>query len=71
MKLGELALVIGVRENTLSQWETGARSPKVSFIPKITAALNCTADELLGIGPVGPAGPASCGEENKRRSEIC
>jgi len=66
----ELSGKIGVAISTVAMWETGKSFPKTSMLPKLTQVLNCTADELLGIGQSGPAGSASCGEENERRGEI-
>lgn len=45
----ELASVIGVKPNTVSQWESGARQPRAELLPKIASFLCCTVDELLGI----------------------
>ena len=43
----ELAMQIGVHTSTLSQWENGHFSPKVSSIQKICEVLNVSEAELL------------------------
>ena len=43
----ELADQIGVNQSTLANWESGTRSPNVSMLKKLAAALHCTVDELL------------------------
>lgn len=45
----DLAIRVGVKRNTVCQWETGSRQPRVELLPKIAAILGCTVDELLGI----------------------
>ena len=45
----ELAVMMGVKHNTISQWESGVRQPKVKDLPKLAEILDCTTDELLGI----------------------
>lgn len=44
----ELAEQMGVKRNTISQWETGSRHPDHNKIPDLAAALGCTIDELYG-----------------------
>lgn len=43
----ELANKLGVRANTLSQWEAGTRNPKIELLPRLAEILGCTVDELL------------------------
>ena len=45
----ELADKIGVAQNTICQWETGARRPNLDMLVRLTEVFGCTADELLGI----------------------
>jgi len=45
----DLAVRVGVKRNTVCQWETGSRQPRVELLPKIAAILECSVDELLGI----------------------
>ena len=45
----DLAVRVGVKRNTVCQWETGSRQPRVELLPKIASILGCTVDELLGI----------------------
>lgn len=46
-KAKDLAKVIGVEESREIKWETGASAPRLSLIPTIAAALDCTVEELL------------------------
>lgn len=43
----ELAEKIGVKQNTISQWENGLRKPDLCSLKKLSEALNCTIDELI------------------------
>lgn len=43
----ELAKRMGVRANTVNQWESGIRHPDVMLAPKLADVLGCTLDELL------------------------
>lgn len=43
----ELSSLVGVSQNTLAQWETGARKPNIIFLKKLAIKLNCTTDDLL------------------------
>ncbi len=42
----ELAILVGVQQNTVSQWESGKRNPSSSILPRLADALGCTIDEL-------------------------
>ena len=44
----KLAETMGVKRNTISQWETGSRHPDHDKIPALAAALGCSIDELYG-----------------------
>lgn len=46
----ELARRLGIRQNTITQWESGRRSPRVSEITRLADAVECTLDELLREG---------------------
>lgn len=50
MTQNQLAETVGVKQNTVSQWESGVRKPDISMIITISTILGCTVDELLGIG---------------------
>lgn len=43
----ELAHAVGVSQNTISQWESGNRSPSISMLKRLAFVLECTADILL------------------------
>ena len=43
----ELANILGVSQNTVSQWESGDRSPSISILKQLTTILECSADILL------------------------
>ena len=47
----EFAQILGVRQNTLSTWETGRYEPDGEMLKKIAAALNVSVDYLLGGDP--------------------
>ena len=46
----QLAMNIGVTEAVISNWETGKNRPNVDVLKKLCAALEVSADELLGTG---------------------
>ncbi len=43
----DLADKIGVRSNTVSQYELGKREPSIPILKKIAEVLNCTVDDLI------------------------
>lgn len=45
----QIADSLGVEPNTISQWESGAREPRVPQLVKLAELFDCTVDELLGI----------------------
>lgn len=45
----ELADMLGVKQGTVSNWESGDRKPDIFMLKKISTILNCTTDELLTI----------------------
>ena len=45
----QIADSLGVEPNTVSQWESGAREPRIYLLQKLAGLLGCTVDELLGI----------------------
>lgn len=47
MSQKELSLQLGVNQNTISQWETGVRTPRTDKLPLLSQVLGCTTDELL------------------------
>lgn len=47
LKQMDLALKLGIKSNTLSQYETGDRNPSVEMLAKIAKVLDCTVDELI------------------------
>ena len=51
----ELAERVGVAQNTICQWENGARRPNIDMLIRLTEIFGCTADELLGIDQRKPA----------------
>lgn len=42
----KLAGILGIASNTLSQYETGARSVPAALLPAIAAALHCKIEDL-------------------------
>lgn len=49
----ELAELVHVKQNTVSQWESGKRQIPSSILPVIAQVLGCTIDELFGRAPPG------------------
>lgn len=47
LKQKDLASMIGVKTNTISQYELGKRNPNPDILKKIARVLNCTIDDLL------------------------
>lgn len=47
IRQAELASSLGVSQNTVSQWETGTRVPRVDMLKKIAILFGCTVDDLL------------------------
>lgn len=43
----EIAISLGVSQNTISQWETGERLPRADKLPLLAKILDCTVDDLL------------------------
>ncbi|MGE4276324.1 MAG: helix-turn-helix transcriptional regulator [Lawsonibacter sp.] len=44
----QLAKLIGVAQNTISNWENGKREPSCAELIKLSFHLDCTVDELIG-----------------------
>lgn len=49
----ELAQRIGVTQSTVSEWESGAKFPRVTNLQAMAQALDCTADDLLRADDAG------------------
>lgn len=45
----QIADSLGVKPNTVSQWESGVREPRLIQVVKLAELFGCTVDELLGI----------------------
>ena len=57
MTQAQLALLVGVTPNAITQYESGARKPNILMLKKLARALHTTADALLE--------PINIEEENK------
>jgi transcriptional regulator with XRE-family HTH domain len=44
----EIAEMLGIKQNSYSDWETGKNEPSLSNVVKLSSILNVTTDELLG-----------------------
>lgn len=53
MTQAELAALLNVTPQAVSRWEMNISYPDVVMVPKIAQALQVSADELLGIEPLG------------------
>ncbi len=49
-KKSEIAEAIGVRPATVSQYCSGRAQPSLSTLAKLCRFLDCSADDILGIG---------------------
>lgn len=47
MTQADLALAVGVQQNTISQWENGERLVRSDKLPKLAQVLGCTIDALF------------------------
>ena len=45
----EIALKLGVKPNTITQYESGARNPSIENLKAMSKIFGCTVDELLGV----------------------
>ena len=43
----ELTKMINVAQNTVSQWETGEREPRIDMLKRLADIFGCTVDELI------------------------
>ena len=43
----DIGIAIGVEQHTVSQWETGDRTPRADKLPELARILGCTIDELF------------------------
>ena len=43
----QASYLLGVREQTVSEWERGISIPNVLMLPKITEVYQCSADEII------------------------
>jgi transcriptional regulator with XRE-family HTH domain len=46
----QLAKLVGVKQATVSAWESGDAEPTMKNTRKLMAVLNCTGDELIKLG---------------------
>ncbi len=44
----DIAILMGIRQNTLSQWETECRNPNIKQAIKLAQILETTVEELYG-----------------------
>ena len=47
MTQDELGKRLGVKQPTISMWETNRAQPRAELLPKLADILGCTVDELL------------------------
>ena len=43
----ELAKSVNIKQNTVSQWESGRRKPPSTILPQLATVLGCTIDDLF------------------------
>ena len=49
----ELGRILGVAQNTISNWEKGNREPDYESLKKMAFYFDCSTDYLLGTTPIG------------------
>ena len=49
LRQDELAAKMGISVNTVSRWVRGESEPPISTVKELSAILNCSVQELLGI----------------------
>ncbi len=49
----ELAERMGVKQASVSAWESGAAMPSAANLLKLADIFSCTVDEILGRKPIG------------------
>ena len=49
MSQNKLATLIGVKQNTVSNWEAGIRQPDFDMLMEIATVLDVSTDYLLGL----------------------
>lgn len=50
----QLSINLGLKsQSTVAMWETGARNPPSSILPRLASELDCTIDELFDRDPPG------------------
>ena len=47
----ELAKQLGIKQQVVSNWESGRSDPRARDLPRIAEALHCTIDELYEEAP--------------------
>lgn len=52
LKQAELAEMIGVRQNTLSTWETGRHEPDIESMTRMAKIFGASVDEIIGNGAI-------------------
>ena len=48
MKQAQIAIILGVKQNTYSNWENGTRNPSLEMLVKIADYYKTSTDYLLG-----------------------
>lgn len=43
----QLALILGVTQGTISQWEKGITHPRCALVPKLAVALGVTTGDII------------------------
>lgn len=44
----QLGFALGITKSSVSAWENGRETPSFRFLPRLSEALSCSLDELLG-----------------------
>lgn len=43
----DVAKALGVKQNTVCQWESGVRNPSLENVKRLAELLHCTTDDIL------------------------
>ena len=69
LKQETVAAALGVKQNTVSNWETGTSEPDIDTLRKLCRILNCTAAEILGMEPIKQDTKDENGHDKTRRAQ--
>lgn len=69
LKQAELAQMIGVRQNTLSTWETGRHEPDIESLTMMARVFGTSVDEVIGNDGEDAGGSVKSSAESIQKTE--